>query len=111
MVKHHTPGTEVEFYGTVESINGNTWMIGGRKVVTVATTEIKNNPQVGSYVKVHATPQADGSYLAREIEIDDDNRQGDDNRSGEIEFYGTVESIQRQHLDDRRSHRHPCRQR
>lgn len=88
-----TPGTEVEFYGTVESISGNTWMIGGRKVVTVSTTEIKNNPQVGSYVKVHATPQADGSYLAREIEIDDDNRQGDDNRSGEIEFYGTVESI------------------
>jgi hypothetical protein len=60
-------GTEIEFFDTVASINGNTWMIGNRTVLVNSFTEIKDNVGVGSYVKVHASPQADGSFLAREI--------------------------------------------
>lgn len=66
-------GTEIEFFETVASINGNTWLIGNRTVLVNSITEIKDNVGVGSYVKVHATPQTDGTYLAREIESGLDN--------------------------------------
>src|SRR5690606_40545715 len=63
------PAGEREFFGTVEAMNGNVWTISGQQVVVTATTEIKNTIVVGSLVKVHATPQADGTPLAREIEL------------------------------------------
>ena len=66
-------GTEIEFFDTVVSISGNTWTIGSRTVLVNSLTEIKDNVGVGSYVKVHATPQTDGTYLAREIESGLDN--------------------------------------
>ena len=66
-------GIEIEFFDTVASISGNTWMIGNHTVLVNSFTEIKDNVGVGSYVKVHATPQADGSFLAREIESGLDN--------------------------------------
>ncbi|MEW6505616.1 MAG: DUF5666 domain-containing protein [Chloroflexota bacterium] len=95
-----TPGSgEVEFFGKIESIQNGVYGIGGRTVRTAAGTEIKGALAVGAMVKVHATLQADGSYLAREIELS----QGDDAGktatpgapgSGEVEFFGKIESIQ-----------------
>ncbi|KPL75200.1 DUF5666 domain-containing protein [Bellilinea caldifistulae] len=98
-----TPGApvsgEVEFYGKIESIQNGVYVIGGRTVRTQTNTEIKGALALGAMVKVHATLQADGSYLAREIELS----QGDDAGktstpgapvSGEVEFYGKIESIQ-----------------
>jgi hypothetical protein len=98
-----TPGApgsgEVEFFGKVESIQNGVYLIGGRTVRTAAGTEIKAGVVVGAMVKVHATLQADGSYLAREIEPaqgDDANKAGTPGAasSGEVEFFGKVESIQ-----------------
>jgi len=94
------PGSgEVEFFGKIESIQNGVYVIGGRTVRTAAQTEIKGALAVGLIVKVHATLQADGSYLAREIEP----ARGDDTvktvtprvpGSGEVEFFGKIESIQ-----------------
>jgi hypothetical protein len=98
-----TPGApgsgEVEFFGKIESIQNGVYVIGGRTVRTAAGSEIKGMLAVGMMVKVHATLQADGTYLAREIEP----AQGDDAGktvtpgapgSGEVEFFGKIESIQ-----------------
>ncbi len=97
-------GSEIEFTATLVSINGNTWLVGQRSVVVTASTEIKDNPQVGSLVKVHASLQSDGSYLAREIELgsamdvsstpDTMSTQTTQAAVGvEIEFFDTVASI------------------
>ncbi len=98
-----TPGAagsgEVEFFGKVESIQNGVVVIGGRTVRTTASTEIKGTLAVGLMVKVHATLQADGSYLAREIEPTEAEDMGKTSTpgavgSGEVEFFGKVESIQ-----------------
>jgi len=98
-----TPGVpgsgEVEFFGKIESIQNGVYVIGGRTVRTAPQTEIKGALAVGLMVKVHAALQADGTYLAREIEA----ARGDDASStatpgvpgsGEVEFFGKIESIQ-----------------
>ena len=64
-------GSEVEFVGFVEQMGSNIWVVSGKSVVITAQTEIKGNIVVGALVKVHATPTADGSLLAREIELAD----------------------------------------
>lgn len=76
---------ETEFTGTVSAINGNVFIVNG--ITVVVTGEIKGTIAVGDTVKVHGVTQADGSVVAREIELangDDDGRGGqgnDDNNS------------------------------
>lgn len=91
---------EVEFFGAIESINGNTWVIGGKAVTIVPGTEIKGNLKVGDSVKVHLIQQAEGSFVAREVESEahaggQDNKSGDDSmsNSNEKEVYGLINSI------------------
>ncbi len=88
-----TPGAptsgEQEWTGTLSAINGNVWVIGGQAVQVTAQTEIKDSPQIGQRVKVHAS-QSNGMWVAREIERadegnasggggdDDDDKGGDD---------------------------------
>lgn len=103
-------GTELELFGTVESISGAVYSIGGKTVNTDAATEFVGAVVVGSFVKVHAALNTDGTYLAREIEListavvtpgDDDDRdddadqddQGDDEDEQEIKITGVLESM------------------
>ncbi|MGQ0601571.1 MAG: DUF5666 domain-containing protein [Anaerolineales bacterium] len=73
-------GNEVEFSGTLTAINGNAYIVNGITVLITANTEVKDALQIGDFVKVHGTAQADGTLIAREIEKDDDNNgEGDDN--------------------------------
>lgn len=85
---------EVEFSGVIESITNGTYVIDGKIVVTDLSTEIKDMLAVGDFVKVHATLQTDGTYLAREIEKEDDEDQDDfEEKDGKLEFTGVLESI------------------
>ena len=95
-------GTEVELFGTVESITGAVYLIGGKTVNTDASTEFVGTVAVGNFVKVHATLNSDGTYLAREIEListpnpdydddDADDDQGED--EDEIKITGVLESM------------------
>lgn len=103
-------GTEVELFGTVESISGAVYMIGGKTVNTDASTEFVGAVVVGSFVKIHASLNTDGTYLAREIELisaavvtpggdDDDDQdedqddQGEDEDEQEIKITGVLESM------------------
>lgn len=59
---------EVEFNGLVTSIGASEWVIGSRTVLVTPQTELKPGVGLGVLVKVHASPQADGRLVAREIE-------------------------------------------
>ncbi len=67
---------KVEFTGTVESMDGDTWVVAGQTIF-VTGAEIKGNIQVGDVVKVEAYIQTDGSLLADEIERADDDSSDD----------------------------------
>ena len=79
-------GVEVEIFGTIESITGTVYVVGGKTVNTDASTEITGVLAVGSFVKIHAALNADGTFQAREIELvtepapdtGDDDDQGED---------------------------------
>lgn len=97
-------GSEVEFEGVVESIAGDTMTVqasfGLATVHLDAGTAVKGALAAGGSVKVHATLQDDGSYLAREVELtvagddtglDDDigPDPGDDTSAGDGSGTGT----------------------
>jgi len=87
---------ESEFTGTVESIDGNTWTVNGQQVA-VAGAELEGDIAVGDMVKVHASQNDDGVWVAREIELadDDDDDDGDDDgdHENESEWTGAVDAI------------------
>lgn len=97
-----TPG-EVSFVGEIRSIEptatssdgpsliGN-WKIGERTVQVVAGTKIDQSngtARVGAIAEVKGTLQADGSVIAREIEI----RRGSGSPVSYTRFYGTIETL------------------
>ncbi len=71
-----------KFYGTVESINGSTWVVSGITVTVDTNTKLKGNPVVGSQVEVKALAQTDGTYLATQIKVKE-------NGSGRLDFRAT----------------------
>ena len=60
---------ELEFSGVVDQISVQSWVVGPTTLVITSQTEIKGLITVGDMVKVHASPGADITLLAREIEI------------------------------------------
>jgi len=68
----HGRGSEGEFSGIVQTIGGFTVTVqasfGVATVRINPQTEVKGTLSEGATVKIHATLQGDGSYLAREIE-------------------------------------------
>ena len=82
---------EVEFKGSVESISGATYIVGGQTVITNDQTQFPDDkPSVGALVEVEGFAQADGSVLAKEIKIE--HPTGDDDVA-EIEFKAPIESL------------------
>jgi hypothetical protein len=61
---------ELELYGLVQAISSQAWQIAGRQVQIASATEIKEDINVGDFVKVHILVAPDGSMTAREIELD-----------------------------------------
>ncbi|OGN73611.1 MAG: hypothetical protein A2X24_12735 [Chloroflexi bacterium GWB2_54_36] len=104
-------GVEVEIFGTIESITGTVYVVGGKTVNTDAATEITGVLAVGSFVKVHASLNADGTFQAREIELmtepaaepgddddqgedqDDQDDQDEDMDEDEVKLTGVLESM------------------
>jgi len=64
---------EDEVKGTITSMNGAQWIIGGVVVLLDASTEFEKTFSLGDFVKVEGILQADGSLLAREINFSDDS--------------------------------------
>jgi predicted transcriptional regulator len=62
-------GDEIEFVGTVEAINADSWVVDGRTFALIPTSEIEGQITVGSLVKVHALQDASGNLFLREVEL------------------------------------------
>lgn len=94
-------GTEIEFYGMIESVAEGGYVINGLTVNTDESTEIKGDLAVGDLVKVEGWLNADGTVLAHEIKPafaptgrpDDKDKGDDDQDEDEIKMIGSVESI------------------
>ncbi len=74
---------EIEFTGTLQAMDGGRFVVNGITVVLGPNAEVKGPLAVGDQVKVHGTPQADGSVIAREIERADREDSGGDDHDGE----------------------------
>ena len=78
--RSHEPEDALKFRGVLESMNGDTWMVSGWNFVVTPDTELKKNPQVGDWVEVEASYDAQaGTYTALEIEA---KKEGDGGRDG-----------------------------
>jgi hypothetical protein len=58
-----------EAFGTIDSMDGNTIVIGGQTFQLANNAEIKDQISAGTFVKVHFTLNADGTISIREIEL------------------------------------------
>ncbi len=86
---------EVEFTGAIESIGTSSLVVAGRTVLVDASTRIEGDASehgggddltlsdlaVGDVLEVEGDEQADGSVLARKIELEDDHDGDDDDDS------------------------------
>ncbi len=89
---------EVELKGAVQSVTPPSLKVGGRTVMTNASTKIvgKHDAPIpltdihpGDKVEVKGTAQADGSVLATRVKLDDEN-DGEDEQ--EVELDGKIEA-------------------
>lgn len=60
------------FSGTIESMTGNIWVVGGKTIILDSRTELNGDFSVGDAVSVSFTLQEDGTWLAKEIEALDE---------------------------------------
>ncbi len=81
---------ETEIEGTLTSRQGTTMVVAGISI-DVSRAEIQRGIVVGDWVKVHATRNASGTWVAREVELE--TREDDDTEAGHLEMYGTVEAL------------------
>ncbi|HET7009765.1 MAG TPA: DUF5666 domain-containing protein [Anaerolineales bacterium] len=88
-----TPEDELHFSGLVETINPDNWVIGGTTFLVDLDTEIEDGIVLGDLVKVEATLQADGSYLAREIEFDNSGPGSSSADDQDTDFFGQVTAM------------------
>jgi hypothetical protein len=93
---------EIELFGLVEAMAADAWTIAGREVLISDTTEFKDSVALGDHVKVHALVQADGSLIAREIELDNSSLI-DENEDDGGEDDEAIESGEDHGVDDDQS--------
>lgn len=79
---------KVKFSGVVESIGGDSWIIGGYTVAVDSNTEIDDGIDVGDRVKVEARLLPDNSLMAIKIRLAE--LPGD---SDKVKFSGVVEAM------------------
>jgi len=89
-------GDEQEFVGTLDSTDGQTWVIDGVAYPLASGGEVKGTLVAGDLVKVHLITLSDGTVAIREIELaesDDQNEDEGDDDGAEFEIVGTLDSV------------------
>ncbi|HMV99760.1 MAG TPA: DUF5666 domain-containing protein [Acidobacteriota bacterium] len=93
-------GSEVKFYGTINSLpassdlRGN-WVVDGRNVMVTASTSLdqsRGSFAVGVRVEVEGYAQSDGSVTAKSIHVDD-NSTGGGSGGMYIKFYDRIQTL------------------
>lgn len=80
---------EFEFFGTISALSATSITVNGR-VFDISRAELNTSLSVGLAVKVHASLNASGVWVAREVEQWDGQQFDDD---GEAEIFGTVTAL------------------
>ncbi len=78
-------GATTEFTGTVEAVSTLSVTVSGKVLAITDETEIDEALKVGDKVKVEALVNPDGSLVARQIELLEQNGDEDDNHNGECQ--------------------------
>ncbi|HSB88758.1 MAG TPA: DUF5666 domain-containing protein [Anaerolineales bacterium] len=89
-----------EFSGQVTAMNADNWVVGGMTFLITSSTEIKDIIVVGDFVKIEATVATDGTMTALEIELDDDQKIGDDQESEDDHSGGDDQESEDDSSDD-----------
>jgi hypothetical protein len=74
---------EIEITGMVQSISTNTWIIDGHYVAISDHTELSEPIKVGDMVKVHAFLGGGNTYIAKQIELTNDQDIGNNQEDNE----------------------------
>lgn len=82
-------GEDQHFSGTIEAINGDMWVIGGRSFRVDANTRLDGGLAVGVTARAEFANLPDGTALSTEIQTDED----DEHFSGLIESTGATEWV------------------
>lgn len=82
-----------EFFGVVESIAPNVWVVAGRTFSVTTATEIKGNIAAGNTVKIHYLVNADGSFTAHEISLDANAAGNKREITGKVEAMSLTELV------------------
>ncbi|MBI2850784.1 MAG: hypothetical protein HYX80_07065 [Chloroflexi bacterium] len=90
MEKIELRGEDSTTSGVIESISGDTWVIGGKTIKVVQTTILDDGLAVGVTARVEFIKQADGTLIAKEIETDADDDAADADE--DIHFAGQIQS-------------------
>ncbi|GEM_PF-1137343 len=64
-----TPGTSLVVDDVIQSINGTTWVVGGRTIVVTSQTVISGAPIVGKKAHLVVVADPDGQWIAQSITI------------------------------------------
>lgn len=67
----------VEFSGLVESIEGDRWSVARITVIVPSRAQIEGAPFLGAFVEVEGVSQADGTVLASQITIVEEEPEGE----------------------------------
>ncbi len=89
--KEGTPGFETKFSGVVSSMDLGQIVVDGQTIALTADTKVEGNLQVGSMVEVKAYLGADGTYVAKKVEVKSTAGQGAP--GSEMKFSGVVSSV------------------
>lgn len=92
-IKIETGLDDIQFSGAIESIGADSFVIGGKTIKINAATMLDNGIAVGVPARVEFVRMADGSLLAKEIEVDrteieNEQRREDEARGREAEGEG-----------------------
>ena len=88
---------DAEIEGTIDDIvvdedGTRILVINGLSVKLSELTELEGDVEAGAYVEVEALFQEDGSLVAREVEVQEQDAVSEDGQRNEVEIEGTIES-------------------
>ncbi|MCH7655091.1 MAG: hypothetical protein IIC95_03780 [Chloroflexi bacterium] len=87
------PRSETKIRGIIEEITDGFVVIDGLTVALAALTELEGDLSVGSFAKVKAFLQADGSLIAREVEGKGPDAAEDEDERNEVEIEGVIDAV------------------
>ena len=85
--------SETKIRGTIDEITDEFVVVDGITVFLAALTELEGDLSVGSFAKVKAFLQADGTLIARELDGKGPDADEDEDERNEVDIEGTIDAV------------------